>query len=96
VLCVEAMIRRRKCVAEFLIRQASSLPYDCATELNIPAITELVAAPSGATKTSAPPSPKQLHFVQVTWDSGEAQFTPEELEVRDIVAGEAMLSVLAS
>lgn len=65
---LEMMVRRRKCVAEFLIRQASSLPYDCATEMNIPAIPELV-------------STEQLHFVQVTWDGGKASFTLEQLEV---------------
>ncbi|KAG7376252.1 hypothetical protein PHYPSEUDO_013925 [Phytophthora pseudosyringae] len=72
----KTMIRDRKCVAEFLIRQASSLPYDCATEMNIPAIPELVSTPSIDTT----PSTKDLHFVQVTWDAGESSFTPAQLE----------------
>ncbi|KAL3672017.1 hypothetical protein V7S43_002682 [Phytophthora oleae] len=75
VLSSKNTIRRRKCVAEFLIRQASALPYECATEMNIPALPELESALTNPKSTS-----KQLHFVQVTWTIGEASFTPERLE----------------
>ncbi|KAE9092862.1 hypothetical protein PF010_g17700 [Phytophthora fragariae] len=68
------MMRRRKCVAEFLIRKASALPYDCVTEMNIPAIPELLSPPS----IDVPP--KQLHFIQATWDAGESSLTFEQLE----------------
>ncbi|KAG1701616.1 hypothetical protein DVH05_010919 [Phytophthora capsici] len=69
------MIRRRKCVAEFLIRQAAALPYDCATEMNIPALPEVESASTDPKSTL-----KQLHFIQVTWTIGETSLTPERLE----------------
>ncbi|KAK1931051.1 Rho GTPase-activating protein 45 [Phytophthora citrophthora] len=74
-LSSKTMIRRRKCVAEFLIRQASTLPYDCATEMNIPALPEVESAQTDPKSTL-----KELHFVQVTWTVGEVSFTPARLE----------------
>ncbi|GMF22700.1 unnamed protein product [Phytophthora fragariaefolia] len=74
---LETMMRRRKCVAEFLIRHASTLPYDCATEMNIPAIPELLSPTPTGTASS-----KQLHYVQVTWDAGVLSLTFEKLEVQ--------------
>ncbi|KAG6574279.1 uncharacterized protein IUM83_05498 [Phytophthora cinnamomi] len=72
------MMRHRKCVAEFLIRQASVLPYDCATEMDIPAIPELVSPPPIHIPSTQPST--QLHFVQVTWNTGELTLTFEQLE----------------
>ncbi|KAG3076192.1 hypothetical protein PI124_g18540 [Phytophthora idaei] len=74
----KTMIRRRKCIAEFFIRQAPSLPYDCATEMNIPAIPEEISTSTIDTADST--STKKLHFVQVTWDIGESSLTVEQLE----------------
>ncbi|KAF4130209.1 RhoGAP domain [Phytophthora infestans] len=72
------MMRRRKCIAEFLIRQAPSLPYDCATEMNIPAIPEEITA--SMVDTTDPASTKQLHFIQATWDAYKTSFAIEQLE----------------
>ncbi|ETM49843.1 hypothetical protein L914_05990 [Phytophthora nicotianae] len=47
----KTVMRRRKCIAEFLIRQAPSLPYDCATEMNIPAIPEQISTSTVDTVT---------------------------------------------
>ncbi|KAI9997570.1 hypothetical protein PInf_001490 [Phytophthora infestans] len=74
----ELMMRRRKCIAEFLIRQAPSLPYDCATEMNIPAIPEEITA--SMVDTTDPASTKQLHFIQATWDAYKTSFAIEQLE----------------
>ncbi|KAF1781178.1 hypothetical protein GQ600_15653 [Phytophthora cactorum] len=76
------MIRRRKCIAEFFIRQAPSLPYDCATEMNIPAIPEEISTSTIDTADST--STKKLHFVQVTWDIGESSLTVEQLEIENL------------
>lgn len=82
------MMRKRQRIAEYLIEHASSLPYDCATELDLQVIpdTALVAPPPVVSEhprnSSAVESRRELHFVQATWDPAEHAFTHDELEVR--------------
>lgn len=71
------MVKKRQRIAEYLIEHASSLPYDCATELDVQVIPSDVLHQDSGESISSP----ELHFVQATWDPSEHAFTLEELQV---------------
>lgn len=83
------MLKKRQRIAEYLIEHASSLPYDCATELDVQVI------PSSAPQNNDEQVPSsELHFVQATWDPSEYAFTLQELHVSRLLSTHATFILL--
>jgi hypothetical protein len=64
------MTLKRQKIARLLIDNASSWPYDCATEMSLESLPD-----------KQEEEVTQVHFVQVAWDQEDYDYTEEALRI---------------
>lgn len=75
-------MRNRQHIAEYLIEHASSLPYDCATELSIPTIPETSSSDSPPTSADECPTDDDAAVTGNVHESTEHEPRPPTIEMK--------------